>query len=258
MPSNPEKFDFEIPEFATSDLPPVIKIGSIAGLVAVIAITAISSLIVAANTSVSSADSEEEMAIVEEVITEPPPAPEPATATPETVTSPAPDTPVSTAPATTTMPTETASPAPESEMEAVTTPASSESEAETVTTPASSESEPVAASPEPATEPSPTATAITDSAQIALLQQKLEEQIDATWQNPVPGELEYKVTVDETGAIGKYTPINPAAQEYGNQSPLVSLVKADSPVAAETPQAPFAEFQVIFTPGGNLLIQPQQ
>jgi cytoskeletal protein RodZ len=130
-------------------------------------------------------------------------------------------------------------------------------------------------SPSTATAPSPTTAAqpdlttleaalmtapeITDPAQVQTLQQQLSTQLDQAWTNrpSVTQDLEYRVGVAKDGAIVGYKPINPAAENSTQQTPLLNLLYI--PAAGSQPSSePIAQYKVVFTAKGVLDISPWQ
>lgn len=104
----------------------------------------------------------------------------------------------------------------------------------------------------PATIETPTATQITDPNLINNLSTQLYRQIDQNWQQyPTFTEnLVYRISVNETGAIGQYSTINPAAAEYIHQTPIPKLIQTG------TDSQPQAEFLVVMAPSGTLQVNP--
>ncbi|MDJ1170611.1 hypothetical protein PMG71_14360 [Roseofilum sp. BLCC_M154] len=80
---------------------------------------------------------------------------------------------------------------------------------------------------------------------------ELYEQIDSTWQTqPTFSEsLVYQVEINKAGEISKYTPLNSAASDYLNETPLENLRKAE----ASSGSSPFL---VVMAPTGILEVSP--
>lgn len=138
----------------------------------------------------------------------------------------------------------TPSPAPQPDASPLATPQSR-------TSPESTPS-PVAeglASPEVAAVP------ITDPGQIELLRGKLSQQIDGVVKNqpPVDGELVYRVSVAQDGAIVGYKSENSAAVDR-SETPLSELLY--KPVGTRPPAEPLADFRVVLAPGGKVQVTP--
>ncbi len=99
--------------------------------------------------------------------------------------------------------------------------------------------------------------AITDSATLATLSQKLYEQIDGNW-NSYPtftSNLVYQVQVEQDGAIASYDSLNQTAEDYLGETPLPKL-SAANPSLTETSTQPQAKFLVLLMPSGTLEISP--
>ncbi|OLP17546.1 hypothetical protein BST81_14525 [Leptolyngbya sp. 'hensonii'] len=94
---------------------------------------------------------------------------------------------------------------------------------------------------------------ISDLAVIGTLRQKLYNQIDQSWKvNPdFKQALEYRVSVNQEGQIVGYKPLNDAALNNADKTPLPSLRKIPT---GESPQPPaaIAQFKVVFTSAGEL------
>lgn len=86
------------------------------------------------------------------------------------------------------------------------------------------------------------------------LEGKLYNQLDQNW-TQVPtfsNHLLYRVALKSDGAIAGYEPINAAAKDYVNQTPLAQLSNSNLAESAEIAQESIAKFLVMFTPGGLL------
>lgn len=188
----------------TVELSPALKNASIAALVAVLAITAVSSLIVgASNSATSDTDGTEEVAS--------------GSATQPT-TNPLRDT-----------------------------------EATPATTNPAVNVAPAASPPPVVPEVNNTAEAIGDPAKLADLNRQLYDTVNNAWQvTPVDADSTYRVRVTENGEIAEYEPTNQAANRNIQNTPLRSLVVANSPAAGESPTVPYAEFEVIFNADNTL------
>ncbi|AFY85455.1 hypothetical protein [Oscillatoria acuminata] len=100
--------------------------------------------------------------------------------------------------------------------------------------------------------------AIADPAVIETLNQSLYEQIDSNWRT-IPTftqDLAYRVQINEQGEIVSYEPVNPVAQQYTAETPLPNL--SEAPPAGSATAQPLANFRVVFTPDGQLQVNPWQ
>lgn len=131
------------------------------------------------------------------------------------------------------------------------------------------------ASPAPKASPSPTVTAspalsggetdgaidqapaITDSAQLAALQESLSNKLQQAWQTPanLNQDLVYRVSVGGDGSIVGYKPVNPSAVEYESQTPLPTLLFKQIEGTPRT-QEPLAQFKVTLLPGSKVEVAP--
>jgi hypothetical protein len=103
------------------------------------------------------------------------------------------------------------------------------------------------------------APAITDAAQVAELEKDLYAKIDKAWQTTptFKEDLVYRVSVSTKGDIVGYKYINASALDYKDETPLPNLYY--KPVAGSTPnQEPIAQYRVVFTPDGELQVNPWQ
>lgn len=103
------------------------------------------------------------------------------------------------------------------------------------------------------------ATEITDTNQLDSLKKKLSEQIFEKWQkNPnFDEELIYRISVDQKGAIIGYKGVNAIANNNDKKTPLPDLLYI--PVTGSNSNTePIAQYKVIFTPKGELYINPWQ
>lgn len=93
---------------------------------------------------------------------------------------------------------------------------------------------------------------INDPATLATLNQKVYDQINQAWQtSPTFSEsLAYQVKVKEDGAIASYQPINQAAADFVQETPLANLNQSD------TSAQPLGQFLVLLTPNGVLQVSP--
>lgn len=116
----------------------------------------------------------------------------------------------------------------------------------------------VSPAPSIAAPPTVAASEITDSAKLDELNQKLYAQIDENWQiSPTFTEnLIYRVKVNSDGAIASYESVNQTANDYLAETPFPTLVKSANTGSQKAPQQPFAHFQVVLTPAGELQIAP--
>lgn len=111
--------------------------------------------------------------------------------------------------------------------------------------------------PQPQSSRTRSASAITDAAQIATLQQQLYEQIAQSWQGTTNEDLVYRVSVTPNGAIVGYRSISTTANDAIAQTPLAKLLVY--PVGDNrTIQDAIAQFQVVFSASGKLQITPWQ
>lgn len=110
---------------------------------------------------------------------------------------------------------------------------------------------------------------ITDSEQLASLNQKLYNQIAQKWQTRrFEQKLIYRVSVSQDGAIASYEPFNQPASDYAQQTPLPILIgtnsqvnssdRATSAIAQSPSQQSFGKFEVVFTRQGILEVSPWQ
>jgi hypothetical protein len=100
---------------------------------------------------------------------------------------------------------------------------------------------------------------ISDSRQIKILSKKLFTQINQAWKTETTStqELIYIVGMAQDGTIVAYQPINQAAVDYINQTPLADLVGTfPLPSLDATYQESLAKFQVVFVPPGSIKIRP--
>jgi hypothetical protein len=113
--------------------------------------------------------------------------------------------------------------------------------------------------------PSPNPTAeITNTEQLAALNQKLHGQIEQVWQasrRQFDQALEYRLSVREDGAIATYEALNSAASDYLQQTPLQKLLVSATPNTTSTQsrgstQEAVGQFRVVFTPQGILEVSP--
>lgn len=112
--------------------------------------------------------------------------------------------------------------------------------------------------------PSNPTAEITNTEQLALLNQKLHSQIEQIWQasrRKFDQALEYRISVREDGAIANYEALNPAASDYLQQTPLQQLLVSPTPNTTSTQargstQELIGQFRVVFTPQGILEVSP--
>lgn len=116
-----------------------------------------------------------------------------------------------------------------------------------------------ATSPDPAQAEALLAAApeITDAAQIDTLRQELYSQVDQAWQTrtPITQDLVYRVGVRQDGKIVGYKPVNPAALEEAQKTPLLDLLAIPTPGSSSTSE-PIAQYKVVFTGTGVLEVAP--
>jgi hypothetical protein len=99
---------------------------------------------------------------------------------------------------------------------------------------------------------------ITNLEQLRSLAQQLQVQLNQTTIAEIAADpdLIYLVDVTEDGAIAMYQPVNQAAFDYINQTPLPTLLSvAESPQTEASQQESLARLQVIFQAGGTLAIR---
>ncbi|NEP84576.1 MAG: WD40 repeat domain-containing protein, partial [Okeania sp. SIO3B3] len=90
------------------------------------------------------------------------------------------------------------------------------------------------------------------------LNQKLYQQINQSWRE-IPRwyeDLEYRVRVDNYGAIVSYEAINQSGKDYVSETPLPSLVNSAKNKAVSQKKNEFGLFRVILTPTGVLEVSP--
>lgn len=96
---------------------------------------------------------------------------------------------------------------------------------------------------------------ITDSDELKKLEQQLRGQIEKNWKSgsSLPQDLIYRVGVSRDGAILGYKPVNSAALQNVQKTPLLNLVarRGDRPTTD-----PLAQFKVLFTSSGGLEVAP--
>jgi hypothetical protein len=150
---------------------------------------------------------------------------------------------------------------------ATATPGTSPSPGTSPTTEASPTTSPTTstASPSPTTAASPnvkqleanltTAPEITDSEELGKLSQQLRQQIEGSWKSgtSLSQDLIYRVGVSKNGDILGYKPVNSAALQNVQKTPLLSLIsrQGDRPTTD-----PLAQFKVSFTRAGDVEVTP--
>jgi hypothetical protein len=100
---------------------------------------------------------------------------------------------------------------------------------------------------------------ITAPSQLYLLQRKLYNQIDLQWEKraELNRNLIYRLGVGKDGAIVAYKPVNDAASDRIDETPLPKLVY--TPTDSKTASAErIALFKVVFTDKGVLQVSPWQ
>lgn len=105
---------------------------------------------------------------------------------------------------------------------------------------------------------SPTAE-ITETKELAALNQKLYDKIAQNWQvsnRKFEQKLEYRVSVRPDGAIASYEPLNQAASDYLQQTPVPNLLVSSVSDSSSTQKEPFGRFRVVFTRSGILEVSP--
>ena len=132
----------------------------------------------------------------------------------------------------------------------------------------------LAASPTPSTTTTPvaspsttdleatlnTAPEITDSSQLHTLTRKLRDQIDQNWKtrSKVNQDLVYRVSVASDGAVIGYKPVNQAAGNLVDRTPLPGLVYTPAAKNSAPTHDPIAQFKVVFTAKGVPQVSPWQ
>lgn len=104
---------------------------------------------------------------------------------------------------------------------------------------------------------------ITDSDQIEALSQQVYAEVRKLWDG-VPSyeaDLVYRVAATEAGVIADYEPLNQAAWDYVEETPLEAMLKPEaagigSEDAGLVPQEPLAQLRVVFKPSGILEVSP--
>lgn len=150
---------------------------------------------------------------------------------------------------------------------ATATPGTSPSPGTSPTTEASPTTSPTTspASPSPTTAASPnvkqleanltTAPEITDSEELDKLGQQLRQQIEGSWKSgtALSQDLIYRVGVSQNGDILGYKPVNSAALQNVQKTPLLSLLSRQGDRPTTTP---LAQFKVSFTRTGGVEVSP--
>ncbi|HEY9832035.1 MAG TPA: hypothetical protein V6D26_15730 [Stenomitos sp.] len=112
--------------------------------------------------------------------------------------------------------------------------------------------------------PSNATAEITNTEQLAALNQKLHSQIEQVWQasrRRFDQALEYRISVREDGAIATYEALNQAASDSLQHTPLQQLLVSPTPSTTSTQakgsiQESVGQFRVVFTPQGILEVSP--
>ncbi|MTJ48973.1 DUF4335 domain-containing protein [Dolichospermum sp. UHCC 0259] len=108
--------------------------------------------------------------------------------------------------------------------------------------------------------PEVTGEKITDTSKIKDLNQKLYSTIRQNWSvTPTfANDLKYRVAVNKEGVIADYEPLNQVAFDHFRETPLPQMFQSvyGSNVAAPDNKEPLAHFQVVFTPKGELKVNP--
>ena len=102
---------------------------------------------------------------------------------------------------------------------------------------------------------------ITDTKELAALGQKLYDKIAQNWQpsnRKFEQKLEYRVSVRQDGAIASYEPLNQAASDYLQQTPVPNLLLSSASESTSTQKEPYGQFRVVFTRTGILEVSPWQ
>lgn len=103
-----------------------------------------------------------------------------------------------------------------------------------------------------------TAPAITDAATLAALSTQLEDQLSQAWvqERSFDEDLLYRVGVAESGDILGFKYSNDAALEYVDETPLLDLRYNPIDPEASPAAEPIGQFQVVFTPEGEVEVTP--
>jgi hypothetical protein len=114
-------------------------------------------------------------------------------------------------------------------------------------------------SPTPSAAPNASGTPggeIVEVAAVKALQPKLYDQIDQQWKNPIAAtdRLTFMVRVNSEGKVIEYAPYDNTAAGYKAETPLPQLGKEGS--LEGKPTEAHATFKVVFTPGGQLEVNP--
>lgn len=100
-----------------------------------------------------------------------------------------------------------------------------------------------------------TAPEITDSEELDKLGQQLQQQIEGSWKSgtSLSQDLIYRLGVSQNGDILGYKPVNSAALQNVQKTPLLSLIsrQGDRPTTD-----PLAQFKVSFTKTGRVEVTP--
>ncbi len=129
----------------------------------------------------------------------------------------------------------------------------------------------VAASIDQSVNPANQTAEITEPEYLAVLNQKLYGQIAQNWQSRrFEEKLVYLVSISQNGVIASYVPLNQAARDYEQQTPLPSLTETNrqrnsstdagntSDQAERLTSKPVGKFEVAFTRRGILEVSPWQ
>lgn len=100
---------------------------------------------------------------------------------------------------------------------------------------------------------------ITDLELLRTLQTVVYNQINQSWESGLDFEVDlaYRVGVNPAGEIVGYKPVDQAAIDNIQQTPLPGLLQPPAPAATETPE-PLAQFRIVFEPSGRLRVGPWQ
>lgn len=101
-----------------------------------------------------------------------------------------------------------------------------------------------------------TSSEITDPAEVEKLQNLLSAKIDNAWKIEISADLIYRVTVAADGSIIGYKPINSAAADEVDKTPLPDLLNQKTVVGDNNQST--AEFKVFFSQQGFLEVEPWQ
>jgi hypothetical protein len=129
----------------------------------------------------------------------------------------------------------------------------------TAASPSASPSASASPSPQASASPSPIAQSsgpINDADKLKELQPKLYDQLDQAWKKPLSAKANvvYLVRVNGEGKIIDFAPSDSDAVNHRSETPLPQLGKEGG--LDGNPSEAHARFKVVFTPGGQLEVNP--